>query len=395
MTPNEGIRDAVISGIHDVICRDGGAAVRRADTLVGASGPHQVFYMPFGHVERNARLVIVGITPGTTQLEMAYEKVHELHRRGMPRDEVFRAVKAHAAFGGPMRQNLVRMLRHFNFAGLLGVADEADLWGSASQLVHSTSVVPHAAFKADKMFNGSFREVLASPALRESFERDFLGELALLPAEAVFVALGPTPLDALDHCVERGLLPRERVLGALAHPSAGAGTQVDVYLGERDPETLDPRDPVRGRVARLLENAARMRAAVAALGGRGAAVPEVRSSTRSATPPAPTRERPPAPVRVAPVAHAAAATLPDGPGPNGRLHAMVSRGPKAGTMLRPHVHADGCHVVSPTRFEADYIRVSADQPLEDYLRRGLKLRMSATGIAPSLISPDSIRGRGA
>ncbi|PWS37138.1 hypothetical protein DFH01_09735 [Falsiroseomonas bella] len=383
----------MISGIYDAICRDGGAAVRRADTLVGASGPHQVFYMPFGHVERSARLVIVGITPGTTQLEMAYKKVHELHRQGMPRDKVFRAVKAHAAFGGPMRQNLLRMLRHFGFAALLGVHDEADLWDSASQLVHSTSVVPHAAFKNDKMFNGSFQEVLASPALRGSFERDFVGELALLPADAVFVALGPTPLDALDHCVERGLLPRERVLGALAHPSAGAGSQVDVYIGERDPETLKPRDPVRGRVARLLGNAARMRAAVAALGGRGAAVPEVRSSTPSATSPAPTREQPPAPGRVAPAAHAA--TAPGGPGPNGRLHATVSRGPKAGTVLRPHVHADGCHVVSPTRFEADYIRLSVDQPLDDYLRRGLKLRMSAPGVAPSLISPDSIRGRGA
>lgn len=379
---------------YQIACRDGAAAAMRADMLIAASGVHQLFYMPFSYVERSARLVIVGITPGSTQIRMAYEKVRELNQGGRSREEILRTVKAHAAFGGVMRQNLIRMLRHFGFAALLGVRDEADLWGSASYLVHSTSVVSHAAFKADKMFNGSFREVLASPALRESFERDFLGELALLPAEAVFVGLGPTPLDALDHCVERGLLPRERVLGALAHPSAGAGTQVDVYLGERDPETLDPRDPVRGRVARLLENAARMRAAVAALGGRGAAVPEVRLPTRSATHPAPTRERPPAPVRVAPVAHSAAATPPDGPGPNGRLHAMVSRGPKAGTMLRPHVHADGCHVVSPTRFEADYIRVSADQPLEDYLRRGLKLRMSATGIAPSLISPDSIRGRG-
>lgn len=380
----------MISCIYDVICRDGVASVRRADTLVSASGPHQVFYMPFGHVERNARLVIVGITPGTTQLAMAYEKVRESHQQGLSRDEVFRAVKAHAAFGGPMRQNLVRMLRHFGFAALLGVRDEADLWGSASHLVHSTSVVPHAAFKGDKMFNGSFQEVLASPALRESFERDLVGELALLPAEAVFVALGPTPLDALDHCVERGLLSRGRVLGALAHPSAGAGTQVDVYLGERDPETLDPRDPVRGRVARLIENAARMRAAVVALGGLGVpvAAPRPAAPLVALSAPAPERAQP---IRVSP---GPTGTPPVGAGPNGRLHAMVSRGPKAGTMLRPHVHADGCHVVSPTRFEADYIRVPADQPLDDYLRRGLKLRMSAPGIAPSLISPDSIRGRG-
>lgn len=380
-----------LSDIYDRICMAGISAVKSSDTLLVASGAHRVFFMPFGHVERNARLVIVGITPGTTQLEMAYEKVRELHQRGLSRDAVCRAVKAHAAFGGRMRENLVRMLRHFGFAALLGVADEADLWGSASHLVHSTSVVPHAAFKGDKMFNGSFREVLASPALRESFERDFVGELEGLSADALFVALGPTPLDALDHCVERGLIARERVLGALAHPSPGAGSQLDIYLGERDPESLQPNDPVRSRVTWLLANAARMKAAVAALDGRSIpiAVPYSSGSTVSTA-----SEVASAPLQPSQVVPISTGNPPNGLGSNGRLHAMVSRGPKAGTILRPHVHADGCHVVSPTRFEVDYIRLSADQPLEDYLRRGLKLRMSAPGIAPSLISPDSIRGRG-
>jgi hypothetical protein len=74
------------------------------------------------------------------------------------------------------------------------------------------------------------------------------------------------------------------------------------------------------------------------------------------------------------------------------LHYVVSRGKAAGTVLRPH-EQDGHYIVSPTRFETDYQRIPLSQPLEPYLKQGLSLRMSAPGVAPSLISPGSILGR--
>lgn len=77
---------------------------------------------------------------------------------------------------------------------------------------------------------------------------------------------------------------------------------------------------------------------------------------------------------------------------NSDLHYVVSRGKAAGTVLRPYVQASH-FIVSPTRFEKDYIRVPVDQPLEPFLKRGFSLRMSALGVAPSLISAASIVGR--
>jgi len=353
-----------------------------------------VFYTPFEHVERRAKLVIVGITPGPTQLKMAYSKAQDLLRSGTPTEGVLSAVKAHAAFGGPLRSNLVKMLHHFGFGAILGVSNEADLWSSSAHLLHSTSVVPHAAFRDGKMFNGSFKQIMASPAFRTCFERNFVPELAQISRDAVFVALGDTPLAALDHCVSMGLLEPERVLGALAHPSTQGGSQVDVYLGIRAPSTLDAADPVCHRVPRLLANAERMKIAVARLNGGEAicgafAARELPAlqPTSSVTPVIKTA--PPKPVL-------AATATPDGLGPNGHLHALVTRGRAKGTKLVPHVNADGCYVVSPTRFEVDYQRVPFGQPLEPYLRSGLSLRMSATGSAPrtpSLITPNSILGR--
>ena len=75
------------------------------------------------------------------------------------------------------------------------------------------------------------------------------------------------------------------------------------------------------------------------------------------------------------------------------LHSFVSRGPKAGTLLFPHLHEDGAYVVSMTRFEKDYRYVSDPADLLGWLEKGYKLRMSnpAEGVsAASLISPRSI-----
>jgi len=213
-----------------ILRKSGSSAVRHPDTLLAKEPPYDVFYIPFEHVNRRARLVIVGITPGMNQLEMAYAETQRLLNLGMSTADVLEAVKALAAFGGEaMRPNLLRMLRHFNFAKMLGISDEADLWDGASALLHSTSVVPHASFKNGKMFSGSFDEVLKVGALRRRFEIDFVATLSEMTDEALYIALGKTPYDALTHCVGLGVIKEDQLLGALAHPSRSGGSQIAVY----------------------------------------------------------------------------------------------------------------------------------------------------------------------
>ncbi|MGD0103710.1 MAG: hypothetical protein ABSC06_06695 [Rhodopila sp.] len=238
--------------------------------VLGRDGRYSLQYMPIEHSSTTAKLVIVGITPGTTQVGIAYGTVQQLLRsalgvRQLTEDEILSEVKRRAGFGGRMRPNLLRMLRHFKIGRLIGVPDEAELWEGRSDALHSTSIVPHAAFttkkSADKMFSGSFDNILRSALLRECFERDFLPSLRTLPPDARFIALGPTPLDALDWCVNQRCIDSSRILGAFPHPSGSAGSQVDVYLGVKDAAGLEPKDPVRNRVVWLLQAAARMQAA--------------------------------------------------------------------------------------------------------------------------------------
>ena len=373
-----------------IIRKGGASAVRHPDTLLARESTYEVFYIPFEHVNRRARLVIVGITPGMNQLEMAYAEAQRLLHLGINHAEILEAVKTLAAFGGEaMRPNLLRMLRHFNFAKMLEISDEANLWDGASALLHSTSVVPHAAFKNGKMFSGSFDEIIKVRALRERFENDFVPTLSELADDALYVALGKTPYDALKHCVGLAVIRENQLLGALAHPSRSGGSQVAVYLGEKTLADLDPADPVRGRVEWLTGAYARMRSATAGRNGVNPtpALPPLIVTSKSVSPTHnanPLREKT---TRTMPIAKKDAST-----GPEMGLHYIVTRGKAAGTVLRPH-EQDGHYIVSPTRFETDYQRIPVSEPIEPYLKQGLSLRMSAPGVAPSLISPGSILGR--
>ena len=300
---------------------------------------------------------------------------------GPSHDEVLREVKRVAAFGGrTMRPNLLRMLKHFGFAELLGIADEAELWGARADLLHSTSVVPHAAFRKNgKPFAGSFGEVQASPALRRCFVEDFVPSLKQLSRETLFIALGPTPLDALKWSAKHGYVEERQIVGAFAHPATTAGSQVAIYLGERRPDELDPRDPVRHRTAWLIDAHDEVARSVARL----------RQALSRRKDPA-FREGPAA-IRSVITSNL---TKSSKEAEEANLRYVVKRGKGIGTVLTPHKHEDGSFVVSPTRFERDYIRVTSLDDVREWVRKGYSLRMSnqssASHRSPSLISPASI-----
>jgi hypothetical protein len=54
----------------------------------------------------------------------------------------------------------------------------------------------------------------------------------------------------------------------------------------------------------------------------------------------------------------------------GDLYAVIASGKNKGIKLYPHRHEDGMYVVSPTRFERDYVRVPSIEGLAEWLSKG-------------------------
>ncbi len=181
-----------------------------------------VYDAPIGWVNLDARVALIGVTPGFTQMEIVYRSVRRHLLAGANLEDACRLAKYEGSFGGPMRANLVRMLDDLGVPQLLGICSATELFGSASHLLHTTSAVCYPTFRGALNYTGS-RPPLARCAFLMRYVREILAsELSLLES-AVFVPLGKcvaTVMELLEN--ERRIL-YGRTLYGFPHPSGANG----------------------------------------------------------------------------------------------------------------------------------------------------------------------------
>ncbi len=209
----------------------------------------EVAYAPFDHVNPGARIVVVGLTPGRTQMANA---LREARKRLLAGDDVAAAsaaAKTFASFSGPMRSNLVAMLDGIGVARLLGLASTAELWGPAADLVQFTSVLRHPVFVDGGNYSGA-PDPVRTQFLFEQVRRGFGEEVRVL-RDALFVPLGPKATAAVEAVASEAGLAAERILSGLPHPSGANAERIAFFLGRKPREALSSKvDPDRLLAAR-------------------------------------------------------------------------------------------------------------------------------------------------
>ncbi len=198
-------------------------------------GPLSVHYAPFDHVETDARLVLVGLTPGHRQMTAALATARDSLRAGDSEADAMAKAKRTASFAGTMRTNLSEMLDRIGLQAFLGVTSCAEIWESPGA-VHYTSALRYPVFTRGENYNGTPKP-LSTPALRAFIERELAAEAEALP-NAIWVPLGAGPTDALLHLVEHGWLSRERVFDGLPSPSGANGERIAYFSGRKTQENL-------------------------------------------------------------------------------------------------------------------------------------------------------------
>lgn len=209
--------------------------LRLAETRVG-SKPLVTAWAPFEHVNPQARIVIVGLTPGRKQMGDALAEARRLLRAGASEVEAQAGAKVHASFAGPMRANLVAMLDQMGVASLLGLNSAGALWRHASHLAQFTSVLRNPVFVDGKNYSGAPHPV-STPFLFEQVRRWFAPEAARL-RHALFVPLGPKVTEAVEAVADEAGLDRDRILSGLPHPSGANAERIAYFLGRKPREAL-------------------------------------------------------------------------------------------------------------------------------------------------------------
>lgn len=208
-----------------------------------------VAYAAFDHVNQDADVVIVGMTPGRQQMRNALIEARRCLLAGQSELDAMKAAKIFASFSGPMRANLIAMLDSVGVSTSLGLASTASLWNADAKRVHFTSALRYPVFINGANYSGA-PSMLSTFLLRAQLLQWFSREMAALP-KAIFIPLGPKVTEAVEAVAKHIGISTDRILSGLPHPSGANAERIAFFLGRKGRGDLSIKvDPDRLLAAR-------------------------------------------------------------------------------------------------------------------------------------------------
>jgi hypothetical protein len=212
--------------------------LEKADLLVAEfrlhhDGQLDVYYAPFDYVNETAKVVLLGITPGWTQMEIAYRNARQDLLDGLSTPEVCQRAKKRASFAGSMRKNLIAMLDGLGLSSLLGIPSSESLFSEHRVLLHTSSVIRYPVFVHGRNYTGHSPRILDTPALRWFIDNVLAEELRQVP-QAVIIPLGRSVSAVLEYLAGKGSIEQGRCLLGFPHPSGANGHRVREFEQYRD-----------------------------------------------------------------------------------------------------------------------------------------------------------------
>lgn len=211
---------------------------------IANQGNISINYIPFDYVNTQAKIVLVGITPGFTQLKNALIEAQKQIKEGANELCILQAAKKTGAFSGAMRPNLVAMLDYLKINELLNIPSSDALFGNAIHLIHTTSVLRHPVFLDGQNYNGT-PSMTKHPLLLKFLTEYFAKEAAIF-RNAIFVPLGPKVSEAMAWLVKEGLMSGANILDGLPHPSGANAERIAYFLDKKEANKLSSKtDPIK------------------------------------------------------------------------------------------------------------------------------------------------------
>ncbi len=193
----------------------------------------EVYYTPFDYYEEDAKISLIGITPGWTQMELAIR----VFRKGLTSHtalpKICEELEEKASFGGSMRKNLTEMLDQLEIHHLLGINSTAELFSSRHDLLHTTSVLRYPVFVNGENYTGHKPDILTYQKFTDYIEQIFIPEMQAV-TNSLVIPLGKAVADVLERLTQRGVLDDRRCLLGFPHPSGANGHRKKHFEARKD-----------------------------------------------------------------------------------------------------------------------------------------------------------------
>lgn len=192
----------------------------------------EVYYAPLGHVRRKARIVLIGVTPGWSQMELSYRMARSLIERWRDHGRILSEIKRQIAFAGSMRRNLLRMLDELRLPECLSVESSEVIFEEKPNLIHATSALRYPIFYRGKNYSGHTPKILSREIHLMMVEKLLSQELRQV-STALIIPLGDASSKALEYLVECGVVDRRRCLFGFPHPSGANAHRVKEFANRK------------------------------------------------------------------------------------------------------------------------------------------------------------------
>ena len=182
-----------------------------------------IYYAPHNEiVNEEAKIFIVGITPGWTQTRIAYKTAHDGLIKKLDYEKIKQNCKRNSRFAGSMRKNLIEMLDELNLNKKLNISSCLELFENKDELLHTTSVIPYPVFINHRNYTGSNPKILDNEVLESYLREYFYKEVKKLP-NVFIIPLGKSVEEVLEVMIKENLIKKEQCLLGFPHPSGANG----------------------------------------------------------------------------------------------------------------------------------------------------------------------------
>lgn len=198
-------------------------SILKDEFLLFSKNKMKIFYAPHNEIiNSNARVFIVGITPGWTQTRIAYKTAHDGLINNLNYEEIKKECKRNSRFAGSMRKNLIEMLDELKLNEKLNINSCLELFEDKDELLHTTSIIPYPVFINNKNYTGASPKILDDEVLHSYMKKYFYKEVGKMK-NALIVPLGKTVEEVLYFMIDEGVVKKEQCLFGFPHPSGANG----------------------------------------------------------------------------------------------------------------------------------------------------------------------------
>jgi len=206
----------------------------KADLLVDAfklksDRDIEIFYSPHNeYINFSAKVILVGITPGWQQMEIAYRTVIHCLKNQDTYEEACKQAKIAARFAGPTRINLIQMLQEIGIHKLLEVKSADRLFDPEYKLLHTTSLIKYPVFVSKQNYNGHSPSLTKNAFLNEVALESFLSEINKLD-NPLIIPLGKSVEQYLSQLIDNDMFEERNILWGFPHPSGANGHRIKQF----------------------------------------------------------------------------------------------------------------------------------------------------------------------